>query len=41
MEEIVEAKNVFCFNYKCYSSFTNHEAKIIKIENIKEKNEPN
>ena len=41
MIEIVDAKNFFSFNYKCYSSFTNPESKIIKIENVREKNEQN
>lgn len=35
MEEIIEAKNCFHFNYKCYRSFTNSEAKILKIDNVK------
>ena len=37
MKEIIEAKSLFCFNYKCYDSATNSEAKILKIDNIKEK----
>ena len=39
MKEIIEAKSLFCFNYKCYDSATNSDAKILKIDNIKEKNE--
>ena len=39
MEEIIEAKNFFFFNYKCYDSLTNPDAKILKIDNVKEKNE--
>ena len=35
MEEIIEAKRFFCFNYKCYNSFTNSDAKILKIDNVK------
>ena len=41
MEEIIEAKSLFSFNYKCFDSATNPEAKILKIDNIKEKNEQN
>ena len=37
MREITEAKSLFCFNYKCYDSVTDLDAKILKIENIKEK----
>ena len=37
MKEIIEAKSLFCFNYKCYNSATNSDAKILKIDNIKEK----
>ena len=37
MEEIVEAKNFFRFKYKCYNSFTNSNAKILKIDNVKVK----
>ena len=37
MKEIIEAKSLFCFNYKCYDSATNPDAKILKIDNIKEK----
>lgn len=37
MEEIIEAKKIFRFNYKCYSSFTNFDAKILKINNVREK----
>ena len=37
MEEIIEAKKIFRFNYKCYSSFTNLDAKILKINNVREK----
>ena len=39
MKEIIEAKSLFYFNYKCYDSATNSDAKILKIDNIKEKNE--
>ena len=39
MKEIIEAKSLFCFNYKCYDSATNSDSKILKIDNIKEKNE--
>ena len=39
MKEIIEAKSLFCFNYKCYDSATNSDAKILKIDNIKQKNE--
>ncbi len=39
MKEIIEAKSLFHFNYKCYDSATNSDAKILKIDNIKEKNE--
>ena len=39
MKEIIEAKSLFYFNYKCYESVTNSDAKILKIDNIKEKNE--
>ena len=39
MKEIIEAKSLFCFNYECFNSATNSDAKILKIENIKEKNE--
>ncbi len=39
MKEIIEAESLFCFNYKCFDSVTNTEAKILKIDNIKEKNE--
>ena len=39
MKEIIEAKSLFYFNYKCYGSATNSDAKILKINNIKEKNE--
>ena len=39
MQEIIEAKSLFCFNYKCYDSATNSDAKILKIDNIKQKNE--
>ena len=38
MKEITEAKSLFCFNYKCYDSATNSDAKILKINNIQEKN---
>jgi 16S rRNA (guanine(527)-N(7))-methyltransferase RsmG len=38
MKEIIEAKSLFCFNYKCYDSATNSDAKILKIDNIQEKN---
>ncbi len=37
MKEIIEAKSLFYFNYKCYDSATNYDAKILKIENIREK----
>ena len=37
MKEIIEAKSLFCFNYKCYDSVTNSDAKILKIDNIKDK----
>ena len=39
MKEIIEAKSLFCFNYECYDSVTNSDAKILKINNIKQKNE--
>ena len=39
MKEIIEAKGLFCFDYKCYNSVTNSDAKILKIDNIQEKNE--
>ena len=38
MKEIIEAKSLFFFNYKCYDSNTNADAKILKINNIREKN---
>ena len=37
MEEITEAKNFFCFNYKCYDSLTNADSKILQIINVKKK----
>ena len=37
MKEIIEAKNLFYFNYKCFDSATNSDAKILKIDNVKEK----
>ena len=37
MKEIIEAKSLFNFNYRCYDSATNSDAKILKIDNIKEK----
>ena len=37
MKEIIEAKSLFYFNYKCFNSATNSNAKILKIENVKEK----
>ena len=37
MKEIIEAKSLFYFNYKCYESVTNSDAKILKIDNIKRK----
>ena len=37
MKEIIEAKSLFYFNYKCYESVTNSDAKILKIDNIKSK----
>ena len=39
MKEIVEAESLFCFNYKCFNSSTNPDSKILKIDNVKEKNE--
>ena len=39
MKEIIEAKSLFYFNYECYNSLTNSDAKILKINNVKEKNE--
>ena len=39
MKEIIEARSLFCFNYKCYDSVSNSEAKILKIDNIQEKND--
>ena len=39
MEEIIEAKNLFYFNYECYKSLTSSDSKILKINNVKEKNE--
>ena len=39
MKEIIEARSLFCFNYKCYDSVSNSEAKILKIYNIQEKND--
>ena len=39
MKEIIEARSLFYFNYKCYDSVTNSDAKILKIDSIKEKNE--
>lgn len=39
MKEIIEAESLFCFNYKCFNSTTNSDAKILKIDNVKEKNE--
>ena len=39
MKEIIEAKRLFYFNYKCYDSATHSDAKILKIDNIREKNE--
>ena len=41
MEEIIEARNSFCFNYECYDSLTNPGAKILKIDKVKVKNECN
>ncbi len=37
MKEIIEAKELFFFNYECYDSSTNADAKILKINNIREK----
>ena len=37
MKEIIEAKSLFYFNYKCYDSATNSDAKILKIDSIREK----
>ncbi len=37
MQEIKEAKNFFSFSCKCYSSLTNPYAKILKINNVKNK----
>ena len=37
MKEIIEAKSLFYFDYKCYESVTNSDAKILKIDNIKRK----
>ena len=37
MKEIIEAKSLFYFNYKCFDSATNSDAKILKIDNVKEK----
>ena len=37
MKEIIEAKKLFFFNYQCYDSTTNADAKILKINNIREK----
>ena len=39
MKEIIEAESLFYFNYKCFNSATNSDAKILKIDNVKEKNE--
>ena len=39
MKEIIEAQSLFRFNYKCFDSATNSDAKILKINNIKQKNE--
>ena len=39
MKEIIDAESLFCFNYKCFNSATNSDAKILKIDNVKEKNE--
>jgi len=39
MKEIIEAQSLFRFNYKCFDSATNSDAKILKIDNIKQKNE--
>ena len=39
MKEIIEAESLFCFNYKCFDSATNSGSKILKIDNVKEKNE--
>lgn len=38
MNEIIEAKSLFCFDYRCFDSTTNSESKILIIDNIKEKN---
>jgi len=39
MKEIIEAQSLFCFNYKCFDSVTNSDAKILKIDNVKQKND--
>ena len=39
MKEIVEAESLFYFNYRCLNSVTNSNAKILIIDNVKEKNE--
>ena len=39
MKEVIEAQSLFSFNYKCYDSVTNSDAKILKINNVKQKNE--
>ena len=39
MKEIIEAQSLFCINYKCFNRATNPDAKILKIDNVKEKNE--
>ena len=39
MKEIVEAESLFYFNYRCFNSVTNSNAKILIIDNVKEKNE--
>ena len=37
MKEIIEAKSLFYFDYKCFDSTTNSDSKILIINNIKDK----
>lgn len=39
MQEIKEAQSFFSFNYKFYDSITNSKSKILKIDNVQERNE--
>jgi len=39
MQEINEAKKIFSFSYKCYTSLTDPYAKILQIKNVQDKSE--